>query len=113
MENSPTKPAAVYIVFAAIEEEVRRAQDLHPFWPVEPMPQMAIIQEEIGEAAKEVVDITFGKHSDISKLKTELIQSAATIVRMLTLIETNPTYGKGLTRPTQKVDKRIPQQLEL
>ena len=100
------------MVFAAIEEEVRRAQDLHPFWPTEPMPQMAIIQEEIGEAAKEVVDITFGKHSDIGKLKTELIQSAATIVRMLTIMETNPSYGKALAMPTQKVDRRIPEQLE-
>ena len=107
------QPATIYTVFASIEDELRRAQSLHPFWPVEPLGQMAIIQEEIGEAAKEVVEITFGKHNDIGKLKTELIQSAATIVRMLAVIEDNPTYGKTITRPTQKVDKRIPEPFEI
>lgn len=69
-------------IYEKIENELKRAQKLHPLFPADLIHQVAIVSEESGEAMKAALDhYYFGK--PIEDVKTELIQTAAVCVRVL------------------------------
>lgn len=78
-----------------IADELDRAEKLHPHWPLDPIYAVAILTEEVGEAMREAIDLTFGtsstdeKESDAAydRLKTELVQCGAMVFRALIHLE--------------------------
>jgi len=71
---------------AMIISELRSAEEKHPGWPQDPIHAVGIIIEEVGEAMKEAVDVTFnGKSKD--DLVKELAQSGAMALRALMNLE--------------------------
>ncbi len=66
--------------------ELRKAEEKHPGWPQDPIHAVGIIIEEVGEAMKEAVDVTFnGKTRD--DLIKELAQAGAMAIRALMNLE--------------------------
>ncbi len=72
-------------VFKMIGDELEIAIQKHPLWPADPLHAIGIIMEEAGEAAKDAVQWTYELHKlkDGHTLKKELIQTAATCIRMI------------------------------
>lgn len=71
-------------IIQSIEEELQRAEKKHPQWPDNIYKQMAIINEECGEATRACLHLeepdVGGTIHDISD---ELISTAAMCIRML------------------------------
>lgn len=65
-----------------IDQEVRNAKNQHPNWPTDLLHQIAIVNEESGEATRAALHVVYEKGT-IKDLKKELIQTAAMCVRML------------------------------
>lgn len=76
--------AAVALI--EILTEMRRATEKHPVWPVSPVERAAIIAEEAGEVIREANHIREG-NGDIKALRMELIQTAATCIRMINIMD--------------------------
>ena len=72
--------------YKAIEKELQRAKKIHPNYPTDIFIQLAIMQEEAGEATKAVLDYQCNKCS-IDSIIQELIQTAAMCMRMLEAIQ--------------------------
>ncbi len=74
-------------VNAAIHDiltEFHAATANFPQWPTDPLHALAIVQEEVGEVQKEVLQLTYEPHkSDREKVKKEAIQMAAMSLRFL------------------------------
>jgi NTP pyrophosphatase (non-canonical NTP hydrolase) len=66
----------------AIRQELKRARELYPRWPADPIHQVAIMAEESGEAVQAALDIVY-KGADAYQLREELIQTAAMCIRCL------------------------------
>jgi len=79
--GSPEQAAILIAVLA----EMNRAQQKHPKWPSDIIYMDQIINEEKGEATRAAVQYVM-EGGSISELKTELVQTAATILRMLNTI---------------------------
>ena len=69
-------------IFESIEEELQRAKKKHPNWPDNIFKQIAIVQEEAGEAVRACLHLE-DKHGGEFDIHNELIQTAAMCVRML------------------------------
>jgi len=68
--------------------ELRKAEEKHPGWPEDPIHAVGIIIEEVGEAMREAVDVTFhGKARE--DLIRELAQAGAMALRALMHLETS------------------------
>lgn len=68
--------------------ELHRAEHLHPIWPSDPVRQVAILVEEVGEAVQVANDIVPGAHKlEMEMLRNELIQSGAMAIRCLINLE--------------------------
>ena len=65
-----------------IKEELTRAETKHPNWPKDVLHQIAIINEESGEATKAALHLVY-ERGTIEELKEELVQTAAMCIRML------------------------------
>ena len=65
-----------------IINELRRAEKIHPDYPDDMFRQIAIINEEAGEATKAVLHYHY-ENLTIDELGKELIQTAAMCLRML------------------------------
>lgn len=74
--------------------EANLAAHKHPVWSKDPVKRAAIISEEAGEVIREALHIDEG-HGDIKLLEKELIQTAATCMRMLYLMATEKTENNG------------------
>lgn len=71
-------------VIDQVIDEVKRAQDIHPKWPSDPMHALAIVSEEYGEFAKAVLQTTYEfPKSTADDIEEEAIQMAAMAVRFL------------------------------
>jgi len=71
-------------VVGLIINEVNRAEAKHPNWPNDTVYGMAIIGEEYGEATREAVKIEMNEDdASLENLKSELVHTAATCIRML------------------------------
>lgn len=66
--------------------ELYRAEHLHPVWPSDPVRQVAILVEEVGEAVQAANDVLH-KGCDHEKLRRELIQTGAMAIRCLINLE--------------------------
>lgn len=69
-------------IIREILQELLRAEEKHPGWPECNFRQIAIINEEAGEATKAVLHLHYEKGTK-DDLKEELIQTAAMCVRMI------------------------------
>ena len=66
-----------------IEYELARAEQKHPNWPVDDLlHQVAILNEESGEATRAVLHIVEGK-GNLKDFEKEVIQTAAMCLRIL------------------------------
>jgi len=64
--------------------EVLRATTKFPTWPTDPLHALAVVQEEVGELTKEVVQLTYEPHkSSLEAVRAEAIQTAAMALRFL------------------------------
>lgn len=64
--------------------EVVRATTKFPTWPTDPLHALAVLQEEVGELTKEVVQLTYEPHkSSLAAVRVEAIQTAAMALRFL------------------------------
>jgi len=67
--------------------ELARAENMHPVWPADTLHQMAILQEEVGEAQMAANDSMYGaEHMRATKLyglRRELVQVGAMAIRCL------------------------------
>lgn len=71
-------------VFKLIREEIERAVTKYPMWPVDALHAVAVLNEEVGELNKAVLQTTYEPHkTNYSELLTEAIQTAAMSVRFL------------------------------
>lgn len=66
-----------------IKYELLRAIEKHPNYPKNKYEQLAILQEEVGEVTKAVLQLQQEGKGNIDDIKAELIQSAAMCIRML------------------------------
>lgn len=68
--------------------EVERATRKFPTWPTDPLHALAVLQEEVGELSKEVVQLTYEPHkSSLEAVRREAIQTAAMALRFLASID--------------------------
>lgn len=65
-----------------INIELGKAKKKHPNWPHDLLHQIAIVNEESGEATKAVLHYAYENGSE-EDIKKELIQTAAMCIRML------------------------------
>lgn len=63
--------------------EVKCARRKHPTWPIDPVYQAAIVQEEAGELVKAALENVQEGKSEM-RMITEAIHTAATAIRFLT-----------------------------
>jgi NTP pyrophosphatase (non-canonical NTP hydrolase) len=64
--------------------EVVRATNKFPTWPTDPIHALAVLQEEVGELTKEVVQLTYEPHkSTLEAVRREAVQTAAMALRFL------------------------------
>lgn len=68
-----------------IEAELQRAKKAHPKWPTDKLHQVAIMNEESGEATRATLQYVY-EGGDIKEIEIELIQTAAMCIRMLELL---------------------------
>ena len=77
---------AVSEIISGIIDECIRATKLHPEWPSDPVHASAILNEEVGELTKAVLDWVY-HGGDFAELETEAIQVGAMVVRFLVNLE--------------------------
>ena len=70
------------LILKLIEEELERAENLHPEFPKDILHQIAIVNEESGEATRASLHYIYEKGT-LENVEMELIQTAAMCVRML------------------------------
>lgn len=76
-------------------QEVLRATEKFPTWPTEALDAVAVVQEEIGELQKEVLQMTYEPHkASPEEVAKEAIQTAAMAVRFLMSLD-RYTYTPG------------------
>lgn len=68
--------------YDVIQKELERAEIKHPNFPLNMFEQLAVMQEEAGEVTKAVLQFKF-ENGKIEDVKEELIQTAASCMRML------------------------------
>lgn len=68
-----------------ILEEVKRAETKFPQWPVDPIHAIAVLNEEVGELNKAVLEAVYTPLGidDLVNLEEEAIQVAAMAIRFL------------------------------
>ena len=69
-----------------IEQEVKRAKKIHPFFPLDAVGRCSIMAEEAGEAVKAANQLVW-EDGNRENLKIELTQTAAMCVRILEAME--------------------------
>jgi Flp pilus assembly protein CpaB len=73
-------------IFAEVDSELKRAKLKHPNWPTDKLHQMAIVNEEAGEATRATLHLIY-EDGTPERVKTELVQTAAMCIRMLENLE--------------------------
>lgn len=80
----PALPAAVHEAVAGVLVELRRALAKFPTWPTDPLHAIAVVNEEVGELNKELLQLTYEPHKVKPEgVHTEAVQSAAMTLRFL------------------------------
>ena len=65
-----------------ILKELERARDKHPDWPTDILHQIAIVNEEAGEATRASLHFYY-ENGSMDNVRKELTQTAAMCLRML------------------------------
>lgn len=73
-------------IMFAIEQELEKAKEKHPIFPVSPVERCSIMMEEAGEAVQAANDVMWA-NGDKEKLKMELRHTACVCVRILEAME--------------------------
>ncbi|CAL2092093.1 conserved hypothetical protein [Tenacibaculum sp. 190524A05c] len=73
-------------IIQKIKEELLKAEQKHPFWPDDILHQIAIVNEESGEATRAALQFQY-EEGELDEVKNELIQTAAMCIRMLKNLE--------------------------
>lgn len=77
-------PVAVHLAVAEVLRELRRAMAKFPTWPTDPLHAIAVVNEEVGELNKELLQLTYEPHKVKPEgVHTEAVQSAAMALRFL------------------------------
>jgi acyl carrier protein len=80
MSNGRNLQSAIHDILT----EFHSATSHFPQWPTDPLHALAVVQEEVGEVQKEVLQLTYEPHkSDREKVRKEAIQMAAMSLRFL------------------------------
>lgn len=68
-----------------IRDELRSAMSKFPRWPTDPMHALTVLQEEVGELSKAVLQHTYEPHKNVTRddIHAEAIQCAAMCLRFL------------------------------
>lgn len=80
--NPETPEGPFDVLMAEILNEVQRAEKKHPEWPDDIIHRVAIVAEESGEAVRAALNYHY-ESGPMDEVKKELIQTAATCIRML------------------------------
>jgi len=73
---------------AEIFRELERATAKFPTWPTDPLHALGIVHEEVGELAKEVLQMVYEPHkTNRDKVKAEAIQAAAMCLRFFSSLD--------------------------
>lgn len=75
------------VVISKIIKELEKAETKHPDWPCDILHQIAIVNEESGEATRAALQFAY-EGGKLDAVEEELIQTAAMCIRMLKNIET-------------------------
>ena len=71
-------------IIEKVLKELDNAYKKFPFWPNDPLHALAVVNEEIGELQKEVLQMCYEPHKTNKELiKLEAIQSTAMLLRFL------------------------------
>jgi acyl carrier protein len=82
--TTPLHPDFTAIALQDILTEFYAATANFPQWPTDPLHALAVVQEEVGEVQKEVLQMCYEPHkSNREKIKKEAIQMAAMSLRFL------------------------------
>lgn len=80
----PALPAAVHDAVAHVLGELRRAMAKFPTWPTDPLHAVGVLNEEVGELNKELLQLTYEPHKVTrDSVHVEAMQSAAMSLRFL------------------------------
>jgi len=71
-----------YNTLKSIMEELTRARAIWPRWPSDIFEALAIVNEELGESQQAALQLCH-ENGSIEALRTELIQLAAMVIRMI------------------------------
>jgi NTP pyrophosphatase (non-canonical NTP hydrolase) len=82
MSNRKTPVYSLKRVISEVVDEVCRASEKHPEWPLDDFRALAIVHEELGEAAKAILHNTYEKGSR-RDVREEMVQTACTAIRFL------------------------------
>ena len=63
-------------------QELDRACEKHPQFPTDIIHQVAVVGEEAGEALRAAMNLAY-EDGDVDELKKELVQTAASCIRVL------------------------------
>ena len=75
-------------VIQVVMRELERVEIQHPIWPNDPIHVVGIIEEEVGEAMREAINLIYFRESaDRDRLQKELVQTAAMAIRALINID--------------------------
>jgi NTP pyrophosphatase (non-canonical NTP hydrolase) len=73
-------------ILSTIMQEVKRAQNLFPSWPKDPLHALSIVQEEVGETFKAALEVIYEpdkKGASMNNVLDEAVQMAAMTIRFI------------------------------
>lgn len=71
-------------IIESVLNELDKAYKKFPLWPTDPLHALGVVNEEIGELQKEVLQMCYESHKTNKELiKLEAIQSIAMLLRFL------------------------------
>lgn len=76
----------LYDLESAVRDELLRAMRKHPTWPTDPLHALGVLNEEIGELQKAVLQLVYEPHPqpvDKADVQAEALQCAAMCLRFL------------------------------
>lgn len=82
-----------------IKKELDRAKAKFPTWPTDPLHALAVVQEEVGELQKEVLQLCYEPNkADFEAVKKEAIQAAAMAIRFVESLH-RYEFNPGIQHP--------------
>lgn len=78
---TPVTP--LYLALIEVREEVNKATKKFPLWPTDPLHAFAILSEEYGELAKDMLQMAYEPHKTTQEnIRMEALQTAAMALRL-------------------------------